>query len=213
MNKGYIHIYTGNGKGKTTAAFGLAIRAALAGKNVFIGQFIKGMKYNETKIEKHIENIIIKQFGKTCFIDRTPSEQDIKLAQQGLNLCKELICTKKYLNKINKNNNFNYYSNENKNYSFSNNNINNINNKENNKLFQNFDIIILDELTIAIYFNLLNEKEVIEMLKNKKENVEIVITGRKATDKLIEVADLVTEMKEIKHYYKKGITAREGIEY
>lgn len=170
MDKGYIHIYTGNGKGKTTAAFGLALRAVCAGKKVFIGQFVKGMKYSETKVEEILQNIEIQQFGRSCFIDREPTQEDIQLAKDGLKKGEEVLSSGEY------------------------------------------DVVILDEINIALYFRLFTVDEVMEVLNKKKPNVEVILTGRYAPKELIEIADLVTEMKEIKHYYQKGVKARKGIE-
>lgn len=167
---GYIHIYTGNGKGKTTAAFGLAIRALMSGKKVYIGQFVKSMKYNETKIVNHLDNIEIEQLGKGCFIDRKPGISDIKLAKKALETCSEKFLSNKY------------------------------------------DMVILDELTIGIYFDLFSKEDVINMFFDKKVKTELVITGRYCPKELIEKADLVTEMKEIKHYYEKGVLSRDGID-
>ena len=169
--KGYIHVYTGNGKGKTTAAFGLALRAALAGKRVYIGQFVKGMEYSELKIDEILPNIEIHQFGQECFIYNEPTEKDILIANEGLDICKEVLEKGDY------------------------------------------DLVILDELNIALYYKLFSVEEVIEVLENRKPNIEVVITGRYAPKKLIELGDLVTEMKEIKHYYNNGVEARKGIEF
>lgn len=170
--KGFIHVYTGNGKGKTTAALGLALRAAGAGHQVFIMQFVKGMKYAEVNaLEKHQPQILIKQTGLDCFIKKAPTKEDILIAQKGL---KE-IC--------------------------------NIIAKGEHRL------VILDEANIALYYKLFSAKELIDCIKDKPDNIEIVITGRYAPQELIDYADLVTEMKEIKHYYTKGIEARKGIEF
>ncbi len=170
--KGYIQIYTGNGKGKTTAAIGLAIRAVGAGKKVFFAQFVKGMAYSEVKaLQQFSPNIIIKQYGLSCFINRAPKQEDIDAAQKGLATVTEIILSGKY------------------------------------------DIVVLDEANIAIYYHLFTAEELIEILKRKPENTEIIITGRYACRELIDFADLVSEMKEVKHYYTKGITAREGIEF
>lgn len=171
-NMNYTHIYTGNGKGKTTAAFGLAIRAAMSGMNVYIGQFVKDMKYNETKISEYVDNIDIEQLGIGCFIDREPTDEDRAVAEKALKHCQELMLSEKY------------------------------------------KMVILDELTIALYFKLISEDEVLELMKIKPDDVELVITGRYATAKMIELSDLVTEMKEIKHYYNEyGVLSREGIEF
>ncbi len=170
MSKGYVHIYTGNGKGKTTAAFGLAVRAACSGKSVYIGQFIKDMKYNETKIQEYLPLITIEQLGKGCFIDRLPTKEDRYAAQLALKKCAEIL--KKGV----------------------------------------YDVVILDEITIAIYYGLLDEEAVIAAVENRDIRVEVVLTGRYAQDSLIAMADLVTEMKEIKHYYNKGVLSRDGID-
>jgi cob(I)alamin adenosyltransferase len=170
MDKGYIHVYTGNGKGKTTAAFGLAVRALLSGKKVFIGQFVKDMKYNETKLVEYFDNIEIEQLGRGCFITNTPNEEDVKAAQNGLKECSKKLSSGKY------------------------------------------DLIILDEIFIALYFKLLEVKDVLDALNNKAFNTEVVLTGRYASEELIDIADLVTEMVEVKHYYTEGVKARKGIE-
>lgn len=170
MDKGYIHIYTGNGKGKTTAAFGLAIRAALSGKKVFIGQFIKDMKYNETKIENHLDNIEIKQLGRGCFIYEDPEDVDKEIAKKGLYECGELLTSGEY------------------------------------------DLVILDEINIALYYKLFEVSDVVNILINKAEKTEVVLTGRYAPQELIDMADLVTEMVEVKHYYNQGVLSRKGID-
>jgi cob(I)alamin adenosyltransferase len=169
--KGYIHVYTGNGKGKTTAALGLALRAYGAGKKVFIGQFVKGKPYSEiVAIEKYLKGIEIKQYGLECFIYKKPDINDINAAQKGLAEMRDIIFSGDY------------------------------------------DIVIMDELNIALYYNLFDLGGVIDILENKPSHVELVITGRYANEKIIELADLVTEMKEIKHYYNEGVDARKGIE-
>lgn len=169
--KGYIQVYTGNGKGKTTAALGLALRAVGNNKKVFIGQFVKGMKYSEVEtISQFLPMVKISQYGLRCFIDKAPEQKDIEAAQKGLSEIKKILLSQKY------------------------------------------DIVILDEANIAVYFNLFTIDELIEVLKLKPEETEIVITGRYAHEKLIEVADLVTDMLEIKHYYNSGVLARKGIE-
>jgi len=170
--KTYIQVYTGDGKGKTTAAIGLSIRAMGAGKNVFFAQFVKGQIYAEIKaLEQFGEQICIKQYGLECFIVEKPKKEDIIKAQKGWEEVKKHILSGSY------------------------------------------DLIILDEIHIAIYYKLLSLDDILETLKNKSPKTELVLTGRKAPKKIIDIADLVTEMKEIKHYYQKGVEAREGIEY
>ncbi len=171
--KGYIQVYTGNGKGKTTAALGVAFRAAGHKQKVYIGQFLKGQMYGELLSAKSFSPYItINQFGRRGFIHVTkdPDEEDIKKAKKGLKKCLEAMLSEKYR------------------------------------------IIVLDEINVAVYFNLLTEKEVLEFLDQKPEKVEIILTGRYAPASFLKRADLVTEMKEKKHYYKKGVKAREGIE-
>ena len=171
--RGYIQVYTGSGKGKTTAALGLALRAAGHKQRVYIGQFLKGQMYGELLSAKLLSPYItIEQFGRTGFIHVTkdPDKEDIQKAKRGLKKCKEAMLSLKYR------------------------------------------IIVLDEVNVAVYFNLLTEKEVLEFLDQKPEGVEIILTGRYAPAVFLKRADLVTEMKEKKHYYKKGVKAREGIE-
>ncbi len=169
--KGFVHIYTGNGKGKTTAALGLSLRALGAGKKVYFAQFVKGETYSEVKaIQQFLPKITIKQYGLQCFIHEKPSQADINAARAGLKEIFEIIASGEY------------------------------------------DLIVLDEANIAIYYTLFTDEELIHIIKQKPEETEIVITGRYATDKLIDFADLVTEMKEVKHYYNQGVQARKGIE-
>lgn len=170
--KGYVHIYTGDGKGKTTAAFGLALRAAGAGKRVFIAQFVKGKSYYEIEIiRKYLPDITIKQYGLGCFIIKTPTRQDIDAARNGLAEVAGILASGQY------------------------------------------DVVVMDEACIAVYYNLFTVEELIEAIKKKREGTEVIITGRYAHEKLMEMADLVTEMKEVKHYYTKGVESRKGIEY
>ena len=171
MEKGYIHVYTGDGKGKTTAAFGLALRAAGAGLKVWIAQFVKGCEYSEHNALKRFEDLItIKQFGRSCFIQSEPELEDIKLARAGLEEAGKAISSGEY------------------------------------------QIILLDEACIAIHFKLFTTEELLKVIDKKPLYSEIIITGRNAPQGLIDVADLVTEMREVKHYYTKGVQARKGIE-
>ena len=169
--KGYIHLYTGNGKGKTTAAFGLALRAVGAGKRVFIGQFVKGMHYAELNSIKRFPEIELKQYGLDCFIVNEPTPDDIDAARVGLAEVSKIIAENKA------------------------------------------DMLILDEICIALHYHLFDIAEVIELLKNKPEEMEIVLTGRYAPLELYDIAYLVTETTEIKHYYNQGVEARKGIEF
>lgn len=170
MEKGYIHIYTGDGKGKTTAAFGLAVRALCAGKSVYIGQFVKSMQYNETRVTEKFDRIRIEQFGNGCMLTREAVEDDVRMAHEGLVRCKEILLSDEY------------------------------------------DLVILDELTIALFLGLLESDEVLNLLRSKRPETEVVVTGRDASQELIDIADLVTDMREVKHYYTQGVLARDGID-
>ena len=169
--KGYLHVYTGNGKGKTTAAFGLALRAAGAGLRTYIAQFVKGREYGEHRALARLSDLItIKQYGNRFFLHRDPDPEDIRIARNGLEEVRKVMLSGKY------------------------------------------DIIILDEADIATYYNLFSVEDLLELIHTRPQNIEMVITGRYADRRVIEEADLVTEMKEIKHYYKQGVMARDGIE-
>ncbi|RLC05236.1 MAG: cob(I)yrinic acid a,c-diamide adenosyltransferase [Deltaproteobacteria bacterium] len=168
--KGYVQIYTGNGKGKTTASLGLALRAAGAGLKVYIIQFLKKGDYSEIKALSRFENITIEQYGLGKFVKGKPSDEDIAAGAQGYLKLWEILKQNKH------------------------------------------DVVIAEEANVAVTCNLISENELLSLIDAKPDNVELVITGRGATDRVIEKADLVTEMKEIKHYYRKGVTARVGIE-
>ena len=172
MIKGLIQVYTGDGKGKTTAAFGLALRAAGRNMKVLIVQFMKKWDYGELHSIELIPNIILVTFGTKDFVCKGKAKKiDYEEAEKAFSFGTEGMQGGDY------------------------------------------DIVIFDELNMALYYELLDLKEVVEKLKRKPDNVEVVITGRRAPEEIIEIADLVTEMKEIKHPYQKGIEARKGIEY
>lgn len=168
--RGYVQVYTGEGKGKTTAALGLALRAVCAGKKVFMGQFVKGMDYSELKAMDYLPGFRIEQYGRDCFICNNPKKEDVEIAKRGLRKMAGVIKSGKY------------------------------------------DVVIMDEVNIALHYDLFALEEVLEIIKNKEEKVELIITGRYAKEEIIEAADLVTEMKEIKHYYQQGVQSRTGIE-
>jgi len=165
-----IQVYTGNGKGKTTAAFGLALRASGAGLNVYIGQFTKGRCCGEHKALKMIKNIKLEQYGRACFIRTKPTQADIESARQGWEKVKKIAAGGSY------------------------------------------QVIILDEINIALKFKLLPLKEVLDFISLIPKNVELVLTGRDAPAQLIQAADLVSQIKEVKHCYRQGVKARKGIE-
>ena len=150
---------------------GLALRAAGAGKRIFIAQFVKGMHYAESDSLKHLPEIELKQYGLDCFIINKPSQNDIDSARKGLKEVTVIIAQNK------------------------------------------FDMVILDEICIALHYHLFEIKEVLSLLKTKPQEMEVIMTGRYASSELYEIADLVTEMKEIKHYFHRGIEARKGIEF
>ncbi|MDX2434337.1 MAG: cob(I)yrinic acid a,c-diamide adenosyltransferase [Desulfobacterales bacterium] len=169
--KGYIHIYTGDGKGKTTAALGLAIRAAGAGLQVFLAQFIKGKQYSELNSLKRLSDLItVEQFGLPRFINGKPSSPDMEAARYGLEMLKSSMLSGK------------------------------------------FDVIIVDEGNVAVTYGLLSKQDLLDLIAMKPESLELVITGRGALPEIIDKADLVTEMKAVKHYYDNGVDARVGIE-
>jgi cob(I)alamin adenosyltransferase len=169
--KGYVQVYTGDGKGKTTAAMGLALRAAGAGLKVYFAQFIKGMKYSEhAALDVLASSITVKQYGRKCFINGAPKEEDISAAREGLVEVREIMLSGRY------------------------------------------QVVVLDEANVAVRYNLFSVEELLDLIRIKPDGVELVITGRDADPRIIEAADLVTEMKEIKHYYQKGVCARDGIE-
>ena len=173
MKKGYVQIYTGNGKGKTTAALGLALRACGYGMRTYIGQFMKGQHYGELDAVKRLGGlVVIEQYGlpQFCTPSDPPNPEQVAAAQKGLARIRDVIASAEY------------------------------------------DIVVMDEINTAIFFKLIDTDEVVEIVRSKPESVELVLTGRYAPDELIELADLVTEMKEIKHYYTRGVEARDGIE-
>lgn len=168
--KGYIQVYTGHGKGKTTAALGLAIRAAGAGHKIFMAQFIKSQVCCEHEALKKFQDLISFRLYGEGFLKGKPGESDKEAAQKGFKEVREIINSGEY------------------------------------------DLVILDEINVAIHHDLLKVEEVLDLLNERPPFVEIVLTGRYAASEILERADLVTEMKEIKHYKHTGVQARVGIE-
>lgn len=167
-----IQVYTGDGKGKTTAALGLSLRALGHGEKVFIVQFMKGRTYGELACCENIPRITIVMSGRDGFIKKgAPEEIDLRMAQEGLELAREVIAAGEHR------------------------------------------LVILDEMNVALDYNLLDLDEVLVMLKTRPSHVEIVCTGRNAPPELIETADLVSEIREVKHYYHAGVKMRKGMEY
>ncbi len=175
--KGLVIVFTGDGKGKTTSALGMALRASGHQKKVLIIQFIKNYKnYGELKFVKKFPglNIEIRTFGKGYVGirgDKKPREVHSQAAEEALEFAKKMIKSKKYF------------------------------------------MIVLDEINLALYLRLLRIDDVLKLIKSKPKDLHLVLTGRSASKKIAQAADLVTEMKEIKHPYKKGILAQKGIEF
>ena len=173
QTKGLVIVITGNGKGKTTSAFGQALRAIGQGYKVLVIQFMKGRKYGEFKAAtEYLPNLTIRLSGLDSFVMRdNPAAVDIELAQKGFAYAQKAINSGKY------------------------------------------NMIILDEINVALDFKLLDLKEVIAAIKNKPAGVDLILTGRYASPQIIKLADTVSEIKEVKHHYAAGIKDRAGIEY
>lgn len=169
--EGMVHVYTGDGKGKTTAAIGLAVRAAGRGLKVVMIQFMKGqVTYGELLPLKKL-GIEVRQFGRPDFVNPgNPDPLDVRMAQDALDFAEEVIREGEH------------------------------------------DMVILDEINVAAAWGLVDVRRCQDIIRSRPPHVEVVLTGRYAPDEFIDLADLVTEMKEVKHYYRKGISAREGIE-
>jgi cob(I)alamin adenosyltransferase len=171
MERSTVQLYTGDGKGKTTASLGAALRAVGHGKRVLVIQFMKGRLYGELAAVEGIEGFTIEQFGRDEFVDpKNPEQIDIELAGKGWNRAVEASG-------------------------------------------EELDVLVLDEINVAVSFGLIELERVVEFVKNRPEHLELILTGRYAPDELIDLADTVTEMREIKHHYRNGIEARKGVEY
>jgi cob(I)alamin adenosyltransferase len=166
-----IQVYTGGGKGKTTAALGLALRAAGAGKKVLVCQFLKGRYCCELASLKKFKNIRVERFGRRCLIRKKPAEKDVALAKKALASAGEAVAGGRC------------------------------------------DVLILDELNVALSLGILKLEEALGFIRSVPANIELIITGRNAPAEIIKIADLVSEIKEVKHYYRNGVKARKGIEF
>jgi len=173
LEKGLVQVYTGDGKGKTSAAFGLALRAVGRGLKVYIIQFIKGgFDYGELHIVENIPNLKLATFGRGRFVTEIPPlEEDSKLAREACELAKKVVKSGEY------------------------------------------DVVVLDEVNVALNLKMISIDEVIDLINNKPKHVELILTGRYAPTQIIDGADLVTEMREIKHPYTQGVPPRKGIEF
>ena len=172
LERGCVQIYTGNGKGKTTAALGLSLRALGRGLKVCFFQFIKGGgPYGEQLIaEKLAPDFTIIQTGLPGWVNTKDISEDRRLAQEALLEAKQLLASGVY------------------------------------------DLFICDEINGAVGFGLVDVEQVLDLIRIKPEQVELVLTGRNADERVVQAADLVTEMREVKHYYQSGVPARTGIE-
>lgn len=170
---GLIQVYTGDGKGKTTAALGLALRASGHGLKTLMLQFLKDdQQYGEFIAKGNIPNFVLEQVGRNDFVDfANPNIIDVDLAKAGFEKAKQAILSGEY------------------------------------------DIVILDEFTLIMKYKLVDPDEVLSFLKSSRPQTEIIITGRYAPQELIQLADLVTEMKNEKHYFSQGVNTREGVDH
>lgn len=173
MTTGYVQVYTGDGKGKTTAAMGLAFRAAGRGLRTYVAQFLKGRPTGEIEAARKLAPlVVIEQFGREGFLTAKagPAAEDVALARAGLDRAREALLSGAY------------------------------------------DIVVLDEVNTAVHLKVLTEADVLELIDRRPAAVELVLTGRRAPASFVERADLVTEMRAVKHYFDRGVPAREGIE-
>lgn len=171
LDRGFVHVYTGDGKGKTSAAMGMAIRALGSGLRVAVVQFMKTSDSGECRILERLDGRIhLAHFGSGCFIHGIPEDKDILMARQGYGAIQQMIDSRR------------------------------------------FDLVILDEANMAVCCGLLTVDALLDLIRSKPIDLELVITGRYAHPRIIEAADLVTEMVEVKHYYRQGIQARPGID-
>jgi len=172
FRKGLVQVYTGDGKGKTTAALGTVLRALGHGLRVYIVYFMKGdYPYGERQVLSGLPNVKFASFGSREFVDPANIKpEEIEQAREALAAAREAV------------------------------------------LSGNYDLVVLDEVNIAVAWKLVELDEVVRLIGDKPSNVELILTGRYADTKIVQQADLVTEMLNIKHPYDKGIKARKGIE-
>ena len=191
-NKGYVQVYTGNGKGKTTAALGITMRASGAGMKIAFIQFMKALGYSEQKILPTLPGVTWKTLGKPFFIAKAGSisEEDLAKYGGGCVVFEEGNPPADYVKMIN----------------------DGFAEAKEMVLSGQYDMVVLDEINCAMFFGLISVEEVLDLIRTKPEHTELILTGRCAPEKIIEAADLVTEMREIKHYYNEGVEARKGIE-
>jgi len=171
FQKGYVQIYCGNGKGKTTAALGLSLRTLLSGGSVYFAQFFKGIETAEQGLCTQCDRFVMDQFGTGKFIMGEPGSEDIRAAKRGFDFSRDVLSS-----------------------GF-------------------FNLVVLDEILLCLYYQMITADEIIGMILSRHKGVEVIMTGRRAPQELLMIADLVTEMKKVKHYYDHGVCARKGIEF
>jgi cob(I)alamin adenosyltransferase len=174
LAQGHIQVYTGDGKGKTTCALGLALRAVGHGLKVYMIQFMKGRETGEARVAaaRLAPDMTLRYFGRPGLVNlRDPAPADLALIREAWDLARQVILAGEHA------------------------------------------LVILDEINLALTFNLLPPAEVFQVLRQRPLGVEVVLTGRQAPPELVELADLVTEMRPVKHYYEAGVKARRGIEW
>lgn len=173
QNKGLVLVYTGDGKGKTTAAMGLALRASGHEQRVLVIQFMKGQPTGEVEaLRRYLPQVDVRQSGRDVFVDASnPDEIDVALAREAFEQARQATSHGDY------------------------------------------DLVILDELNVAIDYGLVPEQDVLAMIQGRQPSVSLVITGRGVSQKIQDIADLVSEVREIKHHWRQGIQAQAGIEH
>ena len=171
--RGTVQVYTGEGKGKTTAALGLALRAWGHGARVLVIQFMKGrINYGELEAVRSLEGFDVEQYGRETFVDRDePAPEDAALAREALARARQVVAENAY------------------------------------------DLVVLDEVNVAVDYGLVTLDDILDLIANKPPAMELVLTGRGAPAAFVEAADLVSDVREIKHHYRAGVPARKGIEF
>ncbi|MCX7806479.1 MAG: cob(I)yrinic acid a,c-diamide adenosyltransferase [Planctomycetota bacterium] len=221
MDRGYIHVYTGEGKGKTTAALGLVLRALGAGLRAGVVQFIKSMEYSEIRMLRRL-GVPVRQFGRGCFIRGEPSPEDKKAAESGLDFVRRMFATGGPSERMGARRRKGsagmaadglYCSSHERGGSGNGGaSCETAPGDGPGPAFAGLDVLVLDEINIAMKLGLLDAGQVLETLRLKPAGMEVICTGRGAPRELVEAADLVTEMRNVKHYYDAGVKARDGIE-
>ncbi|NIO21327.1 MAG: cob(I)yrinic acid a,c-diamide adenosyltransferase [Candidatus Aenigmarchaeota archaeon] len=170
---GLVYVFTGKGKGKTSAAFGTAMRFLGYGKRVVVVQFLKGRESGEILLRKDLRNLDVVQFGGEHFVDlKNPSPKDMERAKEAMFYARRVT-----------------------------------------QRVDRPDLLVLDEVNVAISSGIIKETEVIELIRKLPDKTNLIITGRGATKNIMEKADLVTEMRDVKHPFAAGKKAEKGLEY